>query len=197
MHPQSNVSRPAVGFAWLGVFPVKRIGLTFPTRLHSLPESFPNRSRGTGAGFHVRTGIHSLPVKGAPVAMTHHAFINPKSLSENCKGCCCEGFWLWPRRRGSRIPAVGCNDRVNAGQRQKTRRPEGFRAAGRLASLLLSRRPTRGILLRRVSLSGLLRENSTPWNFQTDSKASRLRRVAASPPEHVCFFNTKGTSWRT
>ena len=114
------------------------------------------------------------------------------SLSENCQGCCGEGFWLWPRRRGRRIPAAGCNDRANAGQRQKTHRPEGFRAEGRLASLLLSRRPTRGMgfpspasqipktegcaiahssLLRRASPSGLLRENSTPWNFQTGSKA--------------------------
>ena len=123
--------------------------------------------------------------------MGEYAAITPQSLSENYKGCCGEGFWLWPRRRGRRIPAAGCNDRANAGQRQKTRRPEGFRAEGRLASLLLSRRPTRGMgfpspasqipktegcaiaqcsLLRRASPSGLLRENSTPWNFQTGSE---------------------------
>ena len=33
-------------------------------------------------------------------------------------------------------PAAGCNDRANAGHREKTRRPEGFRAKGRGASLL-------------------------------------------------------------
>ena len=60
-----------------------------------------------------------------------------KSLSENCKGCRGWGFWLWPRRRGRSIPAAGCNNRANAGQRQKARRPEGFWGKSRLASLLL------------------------------------------------------------
>ena len=49
-----------------------------------------------------------------------------KSLFENSKGSCEEGFWWWPRRRGRRIPGAGCNGRANAGHRQKTRRPEGF-----------------------------------------------------------------------
>ena len=38
---------------------------------------------------------------------------------------------------------MGCNDRANAGHGQKTRRPEGFRGKGRLASLLLGHRPLR------------------------------------------------------
>src|ERR1041384_7886258 len=105
-----------------------------------------------------------------PQPHTLSPYFCSKSLSENCKGCCGEGFWLWPRRRGRRIPKTGCADRANTGQRQKRRRPEGFRAEGRLASLLLSRRPTRGILLRRASPANLLHENSTAWNFKTGSK---------------------------
>src|ERR1041384_2863470 len=73
-------------------------------------------------------------------------------------------------RRGRRIPIAGCADRANAGDRQESRRPEGFRAEGRLASLFLSRRPTRGILLRRASPPNLLHENRTLWNFKTGSK---------------------------
>jgi len=49
-----------------------------------------------------------------------------ESLSENCERCCGEGFWTWPRRRGRSIPGAGCDDRANAGQNRKTRRPEGF-----------------------------------------------------------------------
>src|SRR6266446_4510332 len=93
-----------------------------------------------------------------------------KSLFGNYEGRCGEGFWLWPRRRVPRIPAAGCKERANAGHGQKTRRPEGFRGKGRLASLLLSRRSTRDILLRRVSPSGLFPENSAPRSFQTGSK---------------------------
>src|SRR5207245_5212802 len=73
-----------------------------------------------------------------------------QSLFGNYEGRCGEGFWLWPRRRVTSIPAAGCKERANAGHGQKTRRPEGFRAKGRLASLLLSRRSTRDILLRRA-----------------------------------------------
>src|SRR5712691_11402554 len=93
-----------------------------------------------------------------------------KSLFGNYEGRCGEGFWLWPRRRVPSIPAAGCKERANAGHGQKTRRPEGFRGKGRLASLLLSRRSTRDILLRRVSPSGLFPENSAPRSFQTGSK---------------------------
>ena len=54
--------------------------------------------------------------------------VGAKSLFGNYEGCCGEGFWLWPRRRGcfrtgTSIPAAGCDDRANAGRRQKTRRP--------------------------------------------------------------------------
>ena len=93
-----------------------------------------------------------------------------KSLFENYEGCCGEGFWLGPRRRGRRIPAAGCNDRANAGRGQKTRRPEGFRGKGRPALLLLSRRSTRDILLRRALPYSLSPENFTPCSFQTGSK---------------------------
>src|SRR5712664_1533659 len=77
-------------------------------------------------------------------------FTDPKSLFGNYEGRCGEGFWLWPRRRVPSIPAAGCKERANAGHGQKTRRPEGFRGKGRLASLLLSRRSTKDILLRRA-----------------------------------------------
>src|SRR5207245_7793729 len=93
-----------------------------------------------------------------------------KSLFGNYEGRRGEGFWLWPRRRVPSIPAAGCKERANAGHGQKTRRPEGFRGKGRQASLLLSRRSTRGILLRRASPSGLFPENSDPRSFQTGSK---------------------------
>ncbi len=85
--------------------------------------------------------------------------VEPKSLFGNYEGRCGEGFWLWPRRRVPSIPAAGCKER------------EGFRGKGRLASLLLSRRSTRDILLRRASPSGLFPENSAPRSFQTGSKA--------------------------
>src|SRR5229473_3042066 len=63
-------------------------------------------------------------------------------------------------------PAAGCKERANAGHGQKTRRPEGFRGKGRLASpcsrmlskLLRGGRAQR--LLRRGSPSGLFPENS-------------------------------------
>ena len=35
---------------------------------------------------------------------------------------------------GAQRPAAGCKERANAGHGQKTRRPEGFRGKGRLAS---------------------------------------------------------------
>ena len=98
-----------------------------------------------------------------------------KSLFENYEWACGRGFWLWPRRRVPRIPKAGCKERANASHGQKTRRPKGFRAKGRLASLLLSRRPTRGILLRRASPSGLWLENRSTRSFQTGSKKKRLR----------------------
>ena len=101
-----------------------------------------------------------------------------KSLSENSEGRCGEGFWLWPRRRGRSIPAAGCDGRANAGHRQKTRRPEGFRGKGRLASLLLSRRSTRDILLRRASPDSLFHENSAFHNFQTGSKLRKSGSAA-------------------
>src|SRR6266852_3044612 len=107
-----------------------------------------------------------------------------ESLFGNYEGRCGEGFWLWPRRRVPRIPAAGCKERANAGHGQKTRRPEGFRGKCRLASLRLSRRSTRDILLRRASPSGLFPENSAPRSFQTGSKTlefSSSRLITTGP----------------
>ncbi len=70
--------------------------------------------------------------------------LNPESLIENWERCCGLGFWIWARRSRRSIPGAGCDACDNEGQSQKTCRPEGFRVNGRLASLLLSRRPTRG-----------------------------------------------------
>ena len=67
----------------------------------------------------------------------------PESLSENSEGSCGEGIWRWPRRRGRSIPEEGCNGRVNAGHRQKTRRPKGFLRNSPLSSLLVGHRPIR------------------------------------------------------
>ena len=66
-----------------------------------------------------------------------------ESLSENSEGSCGEGIWRWPRRRGRSIPEEGCNGRVNAGHRQKTRRPKGFLRNSPLSSLLVGHRPIR------------------------------------------------------
>ena len=75
-----------------------------------------------------------------------HKEFGVQSRFGNYEGRCGEGFWLWPRRSGrAQRPAAGCKERANAGHGQKTRRPEGFRGKGRLASLLLSRRSTRDI----------------------------------------------------
>src|SRR6266849_6048908 len=111
-----------------------------------------------------------------------------KSLFGNYEGRCGEGFWLWPRRRVPSIPAAGCKERANAGHGQKTRRPEGFRGKGRLASLLLSRRSTRDILLRRASPSGLFPENSAPRSFQTGSYNQNL------DPEGLVSVTASNTS---
>ena len=83
--------------------------------------------------------------------------------------------------RSEHLPAsrqvlkAGCKDRANAGRRQKTRRPEGFHGTGCLASLLLSRRSTSDILLRRLSAcpaqagaspDSLFRENRARRNYK-------------------------------
>ena len=91
------------------------------------------------------------------------------SVTGNGVGSCGEGFWLWPRRLGRSIPKAGCDGRANAGHGQKTRRPEGFRGKGPLASLLVGQRPLAGILPPRASPSSLFRENRTPPNFRTRS----------------------------
>src|SRR6266849_9545982 len=82
---------------------------------------------------YVRTVVER---EGVIKSLTVRNLMSPgaESLFGNYEGCCGEGFWLWPRRRGRSIPAAGCDDRTNAGHGQKTRRPEGFRGKGRLAS---------------------------------------------------------------
>src|SRR5713226_7282174 len=120
-----------------------------------------------------------------------HKEFGVQSLFGNYEGRCGEGFWLWPRRRVPRIPAAGCKERVNAGHGQKTRRPEGFRGKGRLASpcsrmlseLLRGGRAQR--LLRRASPSGLFPENSAPRSFQTGSEGGcRKASVHAAAFSH-------------
>jgi len=107
-----------------------------------------------------------------------------KSVSENSVKSCGEGFWLWPRRRGRSIPAVGCNDRANAGHGQKTDRPEGFRGKGRLASLLLGHRPLADMLPRRASPGSLFPKNRTARNFQTRSQ-SKARTPKSKVAGHI------------
>src|SRR5258708_6006662 len=82
---------------------------------------------------------------------------DPKSLFENCARRCGKGDLARPTRS------------ANSHCSQGDCRPKGFRAKGRLASLLLSRRSTRDILLRRVSPADLFPENSAPRSFQTGS----------------------------
>src|SRR5258706_5950788 len=93
-----------------------------------------------------------------------------KSLFGNYEGRCGEGFWPWPRRRVPRIPAAGCEGRANAGHGQKTRRPEGFRGKGWLASLLLSRRPLRVSSLVAPRQPTFFAKTGLPRNFKTGSK---------------------------
>src|SRR4029079_18695892 len=108
---------------------------------------------------------------------------NCKSLSENCVGSCGEGFWLWPRRRGRSIPAAGCDSRANEGHWQKTRRPEGFRGKGRLASLLLGRRPLRVSSLVAPRHPAFSSKTGLPRNFQTGSKErAELDKTALALP---------------
>src|SRR5712692_7242523 len=75
--------------------------------------------------------------EGVSKCLTVRYLMSPGAggLFGNYEGRCGEGFWLWPRRSGrAQRPAAGCDDRTNAGHGQKTRRPEGFRGKGRLAS---------------------------------------------------------------
>lgn len=109
---------------------------------------------------------------------------------------------MWARQRGRRcephwqFPAVSCNDRANVAQTQKVRRPEGFRAKCRLASLFLSRRPTRGILLRHASPSSLLPKNSATRNFESGSPSDSQYVVKAMMEGWVTAWKRKGW-WRT
>ena len=104
-----------------------------------------------------------------------------KSLSENSVESCGEGFWLQPRRRGRSIPAAGCDGRANAGRGQKTRRPEGFRGEGWLASLLLGRRPLRVSSLGAPRHPAFSAKTGLPRNFQTGSEVSGQLSRLLSP----------------
>src|SRR5258706_5231686 len=97
-----------------------------------------------------------------------------KSLFGNYEGRCGEGFWPWPRRRVPSIPAAGCKERANAGHGQKTRRPEGFRAKGRLASLLLGHRPLRVCSLVAPRHPYFCPKTGSPANFKIGSNVVRL-----------------------
>src|SRR5712692_6775197 len=81
---------------------------------------------------------------------------------------------------GAQRPAAGCKERANAGHEQKTRRPKGFRAKGRLASLLLGHRPLAGMLPRRASPPGLLPENRPPATFKAGSQGKSSLILAYS-----------------
>jgi hypothetical protein len=94
---------------------------------------------------------------------------SPKSQFENSERSCGEGFWLRPRRRGRSVLAAGCKGQANAGRSQKNRRPRGFRANSRLASLLLGYSPLRGCALVGPRLTASSTKNSTPRSFQTGS----------------------------
>src|SRR6266508_5420398 len=107
---------------------------------------------------------------------------NSKSLSENSVGSCGEGFWLQPRRRGRSIPSAGCNGRANAGRSQKTRRPEGFRGKGWLASLLLGHSPTAGMLPRRASPSSLFTKTGLHGIFRQALNAQRVEAATKATP---------------
>ena len=144
------------------------------------------RLRHRCAGFirGLRAAVGRVARQNGPVARsTRNSTASlAKSLSENGERCCGWGFGIGARRSGRRcephgpFPAAGCDARDNQAPGQKTRRPEGYRAKGRLASLLLSRRPMKGILLRRALPSSLLLDNSTPRHFQTGSQPERCSR---------------------
>src|SRR5713226_8744522 len=107
-----------------------------------------------------------------------HKEFGVQSLFGNYEGRCGEGFWLWPRRRVPSIPAAGCKERVNAGDGQKTRRPEGFRGKGRLASpgsRMLSEllRGGRAQRLLRRAIRPFARKQA-PRSFQTGSNGEFL-----------------------
>jgi len=87
-------------------------------------------------------------------------------VSSKCSGCGGEGFGLAARRRDPNIAAAGYDGLDNEAASPKTRRPEDFRGKGRLAALLLSRRPTRGILLPRALPASLFLKNRIPDHFE-------------------------------
>ena len=111
---------------------------------------------------------HGHRAEYAPCAESGPIF-NFQSLIQNYERCCGVVFWLCARRRRRSIPAAGCDDRTNAAHGQKNRRPDGCRAKGQLALLLLSQRPVKGISPRCVSPSNLLPSNSATRSFESDS----------------------------
>jgi hypothetical protein len=105
---------------------------------------------------------------------------DPKSLLENCAGRCGNGYFARPTQSGLNGLTAAWEWGANSHHSQPCCRPKGFRAKGRLASLLLSRRSTRDILLRPVSPASLLPENSALRSFQTGSWAGFPRAVCSS-----------------
>jgi len=76
---------------------------------------------------------------------------------------------------------VGCNDRANAGHGQKTRRPEGFRGKGRLASLLLGHRPLR--VLARAARTSLVAPRHAAFSPKTGLHAIFRHALRAEGPK--------------
>lgn len=121
----------------------------------------------------------------------------PQSLPQDCERCCGTGFWLESGRGGQRCEphwpnsAAGCDARANAGPdrrdqdqgqgqpRQKTRRPQGFRAKKRLTALLLGSTPIKSIFFCQSLPASRLPENLTSRNFKTGSQPAR-RTVTSS-----------------
>lgn len=110
-----------------------------------------------------------------------------RNLLENSKWCCGEGFWLWPRRRDRRIPAVGCNGGTNAGHGQKNRRPLGFSQKERSGFVAPRSQTAAGMLPRRALPYRPFCENSAPWSFQTDSRKNGyvLEQLFSPPIVHT------------
>ncbi len=93
-----------------------------------------------------------------------------------------EGFWLWPRRRGRSIPAAGCDGRVNARRKQKTRRPEGFRTP---AGFVAPRSQTPGRYARSSRLA-IQRTKTEPHGILKQALGQLWRQFCPAPavPQH-------------
>lgn len=69
---QSDVLRLLVDLVRLGHISLQYIGFVDPSQLRPLHESFPNRTRGTGAHQPVRPGIRDLPRSSTEMDLVEH-----------------------------------------------------------------------------------------------------------------------------